>query len=94
MHVLGVGETWLLNADSSSFVSLDGFALLRSDVHGTVRKHGVAAYISNSLKFEEIEVDVPNVIVLKLLDFSLIIVVVYRPPSYNDLENNKLCNFF
>ena len=92
LHVLGVGETWLLESDSSSFVAVDGFTLIRSDVRGDNRKHGVAVYVADALKFEEVELDLPNLVILKLMEFAMTVIVAYRPPSYNDIENNKLCD--
>ena len=84
----------LLESDSSSFVAVNGFTLFRSDAHGFIRKHGLAVYVSNLLQFEEMDTSVPNAIVFKLVDFFLIIGVVYRPPSYNELENNELSSCY
>ena len=92
LEVLGVGETWLLNSDSSSFVDISGFSFIRADVKGFIRKHVVGVYVANTLKFEDIVVDVPNCIIIKLIDFELVLIVVYRPPSYTESENNRLCD--
>ena len=90
IHMLGIGETWLLESDPSFFVAIDGFHLVRSDVRGHVRKHGVAVYINKSYKFEEIAIGGPNVIVIRLVDLALLVVVVYRPPSSTEVDNIML----
>ena len=71
LHILGVGETWLVESDPISFVSLKGFSFIRSDVGGNVRKHGVGIYVSDMLIIEEVLVHVLNVINIKLVDCNL-----------------------
>ena len=92
VKVLGIGETWLLNSDSSSFVTLNGYTFVRSDVGGNVRKHGAGLYVADYLKYEEVVVDQPNVIIVRLTDLELVLIVVYRPPSYKEVDNNNLAN--
>ena len=92
IHILGIGETWLLESDPFSFVAVDGFYMVRSDVRRQVRKHGVAVYINKSYKFEEIAVGAPNVVAVRLVDLALGVVVVYRPPSSTEVDNIRLCH--
>ena len=93
LEVVSVTETWLTGSCSSSFVSIPGFTLHRGDVAGNVRKHGAALYISDGLKQVQVDVLLPNVAVVQLVDFDLYVLSVYRPPSYNSAENLALINF-
>ena len=42
INVFRIGETWLLEIDASSYEHINGYSLIRSDVNGNNRKHGVA----------------------------------------------------
>ena len=71
LDMVAVTETWLTDACSSSFISIPGFSLLRGDVTGTIRKHGAAIYVRSALKHVQIEVSLPNLTVLHLIDFDI-----------------------
>ena len=47
--------------------------------------------MSNMLTIEEVLVYVPNVIIIKLVDFNFIVILIYRPPSNSEQENDRLC---
>ena len=93
LDMIGIGETWLLPSTPSSFVSLTGYSLFRGDTDGATRKHGVCLYVSNKVKCLEVTVGLPNVCVVHIVDSDLWCIVVYRPPSYNDIQNAILLNF-
>ena len=90
---MAVTETWLTDACSSSFISIPSFSLFRGDVTGTIRKHGAAIYVRSDIKHVQIEVSLPNLSVLHLIDFDIYVVSVYRPPSYENSENQALIVF-
>ena len=60
---------------------------------GTVRKHGSGLYVSKSLRQVQVDVQLPNVAVVHLIDFDLHVLSVYRPPSYSLEENLHLVSF-
>ena len=91
--VLAVCETWLTSGISSSYVDIPGFKFFRTDVVGTVMKHGVGLYVAESLGVVPIEVEVPNVLSVFVGEWDIHIVVVYRPPSYSQSENEVLLSF-
>ena len=93
LEIVSITETWLTSSCSTSFVSLPGFSFLRGDVVGVVRKHGAGLYVSNDLKHIQIDVPIPNVVVVHLVDLELYVLSVYRPPSYNAEENLALLTF-
>ena len=93
LHIIALSETWLTNNCNSSFVNIPGFSLCRGDVAGTIRKHGAAIYVKNSLKYIQIEVKLPNIAVIKLVDLEIYVMSVYRPPSYLPGENSALMEF-
>ena len=93
IDVLGISETWLKPAIPDSFVCIPNYKLTRSDSPTGVGKHGVAVYVHQKYKFKVIDCIVPNVVIICLLDYSLHIVTVYRPPSYNIDENRQLISF-
>ena len=88
--IIGIGETWLLPTDSSSFVALPEFSFVRADTAGTSRKHGVGLYVRNSLKYVETELSIQNVVGIHLTDLDVWLLCVYRPPSYNDAWNQTV----
>ena len=45
IDVFGIGETWLINEISDSYVEINGYKLIRKDDPLNIRKHGVAIYI-------------------------------------------------
>ena len=93
LKVIGVTETWLTSEDPTSFVSIPGFELFRGDVNGTVKKHGAGMYVSKDISVIQIEVPVPNAVAVKCIDLDLLIVTIYRPPSYSVEENAALLTF-
>lgn len=93
ISVLGVSETWLTSSITSACISLPNYVLLRKDVVGNIKKHGVCVYIKQNIHYSEIEVQVPNVLVLYLIKYRLHIITVYRPPSNSPLDNAILVSF-
>ena len=93
VDIFAITETWLLSGVASSFVSVEGYEVVRTDTVGNVSKHGVCFYVRKSLSFVSVDVDCPNVHVILLCDYSLYLVVVYRPPSYSEVENFRLIDF-
>ena len=93
LSLLGICETWLIGEVESSYVTVDGFEFFRKDVVGSVRKHGVGMYVSNDIRAVQVEVDVPNTLVLFCSQWNLFLITIYRPPSYLEAENVKLGEF-
>ena len=91
--MLAVEETWLVEDVVSSYVDIDGFTFFRKDVGGLVRKHGVGLYVLNTMNVISVDVEVSNVLVVFIPESDLHVVVVYRPPSYNDAQNDDLSSF-
>ena len=89
IDVLGVSETWLTGDKPDSFVAVDNYRILRGDDPTPIRKHGVAVYIRDGIKYEEVLND-KNIVVLKLPDHDIYIATIYRPPSYSPEENRGL----
>ena len=93
LGLLGVAETWLLEDVPDSFVSLSGYAMVRCDSVGAVRKHGVCLYIRRDIKFRVLQCECANTCGVHLVDFNVYVAVVYRPPSYGLDENAAICDF-
>ena len=93
MHILGISETWLSPSIADSFVELPGYSLVRSDSPVYTRKHGVAIYVHNRFKFIKIDCDLPNILIIFVVDFEIYIITIYRPPSNNYIDNVNLLNF-
>ena len=74
---------------SDSFLNIQSYEIARSDSPSLTRKHGVAVYVHNDLKFEIVDCYVDNVLVIYLCDYDLYVVNVYRPPS-NSLQDNEI----
>ena len=90
--VLSVTETSLTTDVPSSFVHIDGYRLVRGDTDGATRKHGTCIFISEQYRFVELEVDIPNLCGIHLLDLDVCVISVYRPPSYKEDQNTTLIN--
>ena len=86
-------ETWLTGDTPSSFVELHGINFSRTDVVGTVKKHGVGLYLNRDLKGVSDDIVVTNVLSVLSWILYLHIVVVYRPTSYSEAENEIILSF-
>ena len=94
INILGVGETWLVSSVTDSFVEIPDYKLIRRDDPSNIRKHGVAMYVKDNLKYVEVPCNMKNVVIIKLVDQDIFILSVYRPPgsSYSNGENTLLVN--
>lgn len=90
LNIIGVSESHLTSLLSSSFISIPGYEIVRSDVKGRVPKHGVCAYVHRDLLVDQVTTPAENVLCFRLLKFNVYVVIVYRPPSYSDDQNDKL----
>ena len=93
LSVISVTETWLTESCNSSFVQIPNFIFYRGDVVGAVRKHGAGLYVDCRMKQVQVEVDLPNLVVVHLLELGLYVVSVYRPPSSSEEDNLRLMQF-
>ena len=85
-----MGETHLVDSIGSSFVSMEGYSVVRGDVRGQIRKHGVCLYFSNNLQFEKVEIGCPNLAAVHLVHYVWWILTLYRPPLNSNEENATL----
>ena len=92
MDILLISETHLTPAVNDATVRISGYALLRSD-GGNASTHGVCAYISEKLCFENIAVQVPNVILFYISALDIHVCTVYRPPSNSNDQDSLLISF-
>ena len=91
--LLAVCETWLVESVPSSFVDIVGYNFFRCDVTGQIRKHGVGLYLRKEVEGVQVEVGLPNVVVVSVPNWNMHIVAVYRPPSNSDVLNEELSRF-
>ena len=92
IQILTINETWLTSEIADSTVNIPGYQIIRSDNPGLVKKHGVAIYISNSIKFVVVNC-LLNLLVVYFSLYDIYLISVYRPPSYSFDENESIINF-
>ena len=63
------------------------------DVLGNVYKHGVCVYVSDKVSVANVNNPYPNILTSCLTSFNVFVIVVYRPPSNTEVENNLLLSF-
>ena len=51
LDIVAVTETHLIQS-VSSFIALEGYSVVRGDIHGLIRKHGVCLYCSGRKFFD------------------------------------------
>ena len=93
IDVLGVGETWLVQSIADSYVDINNYRLVRRDSPSNVRKHGIAIYIRQCIKFIEVPCNIDNTVIIKLTEQDVYILFVYRPPSNNAATDDLLATF-
>ena len=87
---LAMSETWLTNSSMNSILDIHNYEIVRSDSPSQRRKHGMAVYIRNCIKFTVVSCNVDNMLIIHLIEFNVYVVNVYRPPSYTSEENLNL----
>ena len=90
LQIICITESHLLNHIKDSFLSIPHFNMYRSDAAGSTYKHGVCAYVHESLHVDTIETPMPNLLSFRLSSSNIHIVVVYRPPSNTSSVNTEL----
>ena len=93
IDILGVSETWLNSDILDAALSVQGYELIRGDSPSGIRKHGVALYIRNGIKYELIGGSPPNMLCIALVDYNILFFVIYRPPSNSNSENLQLIHY-
>ena len=93
IDILGITETWLTADVADSYVSLGNYEIVRCDNPGNVRKHGVAVYVRNNMKYITVLCYLINVVIICLCVLFIYVITAYRSPSYSDDENTLLINF-
>ena len=93
LQLVCVTESHLTHEVLSPFVKIPHFNLIRNDVKGTVHKHGVCTYVHENVLTDNVCFPLSNVLMFRLRSFNIHIILVYRPPSYDATQNEKLAVF-
>ena len=95
--IICISESWLTPQISSSAVALHGFSLFRNDSPSGIAKHGVAIYVRDHIRVDQVFAIFPNTLALVLGSLRITVLMVYRPPSLTLSETYALfdfiCNF-
>ena len=90
---MAITETWLTSECSTSFVDLAGFNFYRGDTDSSIKKHGAGLYVSDRFSANKVEVPLPNLVVVYVRELKIYVMSVYRPPSYDATNNERLADF-
>ena len=61
---LAMSETWFTSSFMNSFLDIHKYEIARSDSPSQLRKHGVAVYIRNCIKFTVVSCDVDDILII------------------------------
>ena len=92
VDILLVSESHLTPRVSNATVNIPGFEILRND-SGDTAKHGVCAFVRRSIQVDCVDASHPNVLSFRLVMFDIFVLVVYRPPSNTQEQNDALTHF-
>ena len=92
VDILLVTESHLTPQISTAAVSISGFQIFRND-SGRTAKHGVCTFVRDGIEVDEVNTLHPNVLSFRLAMFNVYVIVVYRPPSYSQEQNDALAAF-
>lgn len=92
VDILLVSESHLTPRVSNATVNIPGFEILRND-SGDTAKHGVCAFVRRSIQVDCVDASHPNVLSFRLVMFDIFVLVVYRPPSNTQEQNDALIHF-
>ena len=90
--VLLITESHLTPSISNATISIPGYEVLRND-SGSSSKHGVCAFVKDTLRFDEVDVSHTNCLSFRLTKLNIYVYVVYRPPSNSSEQNQALIDF-
>ena len=93
VDIMNICESWLNCEINDNIINVAGYNLIRNDSPSGIRKHGVATYIRDNIKYNVVQTNVPNLICVYLLDLKVYCLNIYRPPSSNAEENANLIHF-
>ena len=71
-------------------IAIPHYDLLRNDASSTVQKHGVCVYVHRDINVDNVTCPMTNVLVFRLTKYNVFVIVVYRPPSYTQVQNQEL----
>ena len=94
LKIICITESHLLNHIKDSFLSIPHFNMYRSDAAGSTYKHGVCAYVHESLHVDTIETPMPNLLSFRLSSSNIHIVVVYQPHPTLPVSTLSLFNTY
>ena len=81
-------------SDPSGIVNIPGYYIYRNDYISDIRKYGVCIYVKNNIVAHVVkEHALPNTIALSMPKLKIFILCVYRPPSYDNVQNLELTNY-
>ena len=90
--VLLITESHLSHSLTNATVAIPGYEVLHND-SGSSPKHGVCAFVKDTLRFDEVDVLHTNCLSLRLTKLNIYVYVVYRPPSNSPEQNQALIDF-
>ena len=90
IDIFGITESWLQPNISDSVINIPGYRVFRKDCISPHPKHGVCLYAKESVRVLPVDTMIANVLAVRLLDLGVVVVVVYRPPSNSQQENESL----
>lgn len=93
VNYFGLCETWLDSSIPSSVLDIPGYRFIRNDSPAGRRIHGVGVYIKECFRITDVLTSFPNTLGLLLSDFSVWVLLVYRPPSYTFTESISLLSY-
>ena len=70
LDIISISEMWLISGVESSFIALDGYVVVRGDTNSLVRKHGSCLHIRETFRFVEVDVALPNVVLMGSISVS------------------------
>ena len=85
-----ISETHLTSVMANSFIDIPKYSIVRNDAPGVIAKHGVCVYIHESIKYDNVSTSCANCVSFRLSDFNILVIAVYRPPSYDTNSNTIL----
>ena len=90
VKIAAVTESHLIPCISNASIAIPHYDLLRNDASSTVQKHGVCVYVHRDINVDNVTCPMTNVLVFRLTKYNVFVIVVYRPPSYTQVQNQEL----